>query len=278
MTHTIKLVATDLDGTLLHPDGSISPRTKAALAAADAAGLLIAFVTGRPPRWLDDVVEASGHRGVAVGSNGAVLYDLETEQIISARRSTRRRCCEITTEFRAAFPAVQFAVEYLNGFAMEPDTSITGRSIRCRPARQSPAPGAGRSAREIADRPMLKLLVKDTDADVDEFLSRAEEVLGDRGTVTHSSSVGLLEVGARGVTKAIGLAELADSHGITAAEVVAIGDMPNDIPMLEWAGTSYAVANAHPAAKAAAGAVVGRNEDDAVAIVIEELLGAHTLP
>ena len=85
MTKTIKLVATDLDGTLLHPDGSISPRTKAALAAADAAGLLIAFVTGRPPRWLDDVVEASGHRGVAVGSNGAVLYDLETEQIISAR-------------------------------------------------------------------------------------------------------------------------------------------------------------------------------------------------
>ena len=96
--------------------------------------------------------------------------------------------------------------------------------------------------------------------------------------MTHSSSVGLLEVGARGVTKAIGLAELAESHGITAAEVVAIGDMPNDIPMLEWAGTSYAVANAHPAAKAAAGAVVGRNEDDAVAIVIEELLGAHALP
>jgi hypothetical protein len=74
------------------------------------------------------------------------------------------------------------------------------------------------------------------------------------------------------VTKASGLAEVAAQHAITPDEVIAIGDMPNDIPMLEWAGRAYAVGNAHPAARAAADAVVGSNEDDAVAIVIESVL------
>ncbi len=61
-------------------------------------------------------------------------------------------------------------------------------------------------------------------------------------------------------------------HGIAAAEVVAIGDMPNDVPMLRWAGRSYAVANAHPAAQAAADEVVASNDEDAVAILLESLL------
>ena len=97
-------------------------------------------------------------------------------------------------------------------------------------------------------------------------------VVEDRATVTHSSSYGLLEVGAAGVTKASGLAELAAMHGITAAEVVTIGDMPNDVPMLLWSGRSHAVSNAHPLAKQAAQSVVGSNDEDAVAVLIESLL------
>jgi Cof subfamily protein (haloacid dehalogenase superfamily) len=275
----IKLFATDLDGTLLRRDGSISPRTKAALEAADRAGLLIAFVTGRPPRWLDDVVEASGHRGVAVGANGAVLYDLATEQVVSVHPLEPAAVVEIGADLRSEFPQVQFAVEYVDGFGAEagyvhdwevnPPANRSGNPI--------PAPALG-PLPQIADRPILKLLVKDRGADVDQFLLRAEELLADRGSVTHSSSFGLLEIAAPGVTKASGLAELAASHGFGPEAVVAIGDMPNDVPMLRWAGTSYAVANAHPSAKRAAGAVVGSNEEDAVAIVIEDLLTRHTLP
>jgi Cof subfamily protein (haloacid dehalogenase superfamily) len=271
----IRLIATDLDGTLLRPDGSISPRTRAALAAADDAGLLIAFVTGRPPRWLDDVVESSGHRGVAVGANGAVLYDLAAEQVVSVHPLEPAAVAVIGADLRAAFPAVQFAVEYLDGFATEPgylhDWAVNPPYDRR--GNPIPPPPVGRLD-EIAQRPLLKLLAKDDGADVDEYLLRAEEVLADRGTVTHSSSFGLLEIAAPGVTKASGLAERAASHGIGADEVVAIGDMPNDVPMLVWAGTSYAVANAHPAAKAAADAVVGSNDDDAVAVLIESLLPA----
>jgi len=91
----------------------------------------------------------------------------------------------------------------------------------------------------------------------------------------HSSTFGLLEIAAAGVTKASGLAELAASHGITPDEVAAIGDMPNDVPMLQWAGASYAVANAHPAALAAADEVLASNDEDAVAVLIETLLGTR---
>jgi hydroxymethylpyrimidine pyrophosphatase-like HAD family hydrolase len=110
-------------------------------------------------------------------------------------------------------------------------------------------------------------------ADVDEFLASAVDLIGDRASITHSSSFGLLEIAAHGVTKATGLAELATSHGIPPHEVAAVGDMPNDVPMLRWAGRSFAVANAHPAAKAAAHEVIGSNDDDAVATLIESLLG-----
>jgi hydroxymethylpyrimidine pyrophosphatase-like HAD family hydrolase len=185
----------------------------------------------------------------------------------------------IGADLRAAFPAVQFAVEYLDGFATEPgylhDWAVNPPYDRR--GNPIPPPPVGRLD-EIAQRPLLKLLAKDDGADVDEYLLRAEEVLADRGTVTHSSSFGLLEIAAPGVTKASGLAELAASHGIGADEVVAIGDMPNDVPMLVWAGTSYAVANAHASAKEAADAVVGSNEEDAVALVIERLLGEQALP
>jgi Cof subfamily protein (haloacid dehalogenase superfamily) len=269
----IRLIATDLDGTLLRSDNSVSERTRAALRAADDAGLLIAFVTGRPTRWLDEVVETTGHLGVAVGANGAVLYDLATGTVLSVHQLGVGQLGALTAELRAAFPAVQFAGEYGDSFAAEPgyvhDWDINPRVDR--QGRPIPPPVVADLATVIS-RPVVKLLAKDRGADADAFLESAESLIAGRASVTHSSSFGLLEIAAPGVTKASGLAELAASHGISAAEVVAIGDMPNDVPMLHWAGTSYAVANAHPAAIAAAGAVVGSNEDDAVAVLIESLL------
>ena len=117
----MRLIATDVDGTLLRSDGSISARTRAALEAANEAGLLVAFATGRPPRWLDDLIEATGHLGVAVGANGAVLYDIATETVLSAYHLLPQVMAELAADLRAAFPAVSFAVEYGDGFAAEPD-------------------------------------------------------------------------------------------------------------------------------------------------------------
>jgi Cof subfamily protein (haloacid dehalogenase superfamily) len=271
---TIRLFATDLDGTLLRSDGTVSDRTRAALRAAEAAGLVVVFVTGRPARWLDDVVEQTGHLGVAVGANGAVIYDLHTEQVISSHPIEVDTLRTLATEIRAAFPDVSYAVETLDGFAAEPDY-VHDWDINPRLDRRGnpvPEPPIG-DIETITSKPALKLLALDRGTDVDEFLSSADALLAGRASVTHSSSFGLLEIAAPGVTKATGLAEVAATHGISPDEVVAIGDMPNDIPMLQWAGTSYAVGNAHPAAQAAAGSVVGTNDEEAVATLIEALLG-----
>jgi Cof subfamily protein (haloacid dehalogenase superfamily) len=270
---TIRLIATDLDGTLLRSDGTVSARAQAALRAAEAAGLVVVFVTGRPPRWLDDVAEQAGHLGVAVGANGAVIYDLAAEKVVSAHPLAAEQVRAIAGEIRAAFPDVDFAVEYLDGFAAEAGYAHDWQvnPLRDRRGNPIPPPVVG-TLDEIAVRPVLKLLAKDRGADVDEFLSSADGLLAGRASVTHSSSFGLLEIGAPGITKASGLAEVAAQHRITPAEVVAIGDMPNDIPMLQWAGTSYAVGNGHAAAQAAADAVIGTNDDDAVAAVVEALL------
>jgi Cof subfamily protein (haloacid dehalogenase superfamily) len=268
-----RLFATDLDGTLLRRDGTVSPRTRKALQAAEDAGLVVAFVTGRPPRWLDAVVEDTGHLGIAVGANGAVLYDLHTEQILSVHAIDVELVRTLARDLRAAFPAVTFAVEYADSFAAESDYVHDWQINPATDRRGVPvAPPLVGTIDEIAIRPALKLLAKDRQAQVDDFLRSAEAVLAGRGSITHSSRVGLLEIAAPGVTKASGLAELAERYGIAREDVIAIGDMPNDVPMLEWAGTSYAVGNAHPSAKAAADQIVGHNEDDAVAIVIESLL------
>ena len=269
----IRLVATDLDGTLLRSDGTVSPRTRAALEAAEAAGLVVVFVTGRPPRWLDHVVEETGHLGVAVGANGAVIYDLHDEQIVRAHTLEPAVALEVAEDVRARFPGVSYAVEYVDGFAAEADYvhDWTINPDNDRRGNPLPMPRVAPLA-QIVDRPLLKLLAKDKGREADEFLALAGTLLGDRATITHSSSIGLLEIAAPGVTKATGLAEVAADHDIAASEVVAIGDMPNDIPMLEWAGRSCAVANAHPTVRAVADEVVGTNDEDAVAVLIESVL------
>ncbi len=267
------MVATDLDGTLLRTDNTVSARTRAALRAADSAGLLVAFVTGRPPRWLDEVITETGHHGVAVGANGAVLYDLASQTVLASHPLRPDALRVLTSELRAAYPAVHFAAEYGDSFGAEPgyvhDWAINPRTDRR--GRPIAAPLVADLA-TIISRPAVKLLAKDRDADADGLLASAERLLAGRASVTHSSSFGLLEIAAPGVSKASGLAELAARHQILPAQVVAIGDMPNDVPMLQWAGRSYAVANAHPAVQAAADAVVGGNDDDAVAELIEGLL------
>jgi Cof subfamily protein (haloacid dehalogenase superfamily) len=270
---TIRLVATDLDGTLLHSDGTVSDRARTALRAAADAGLIVVFVTGRPPRWLDVLTDETGYVGLAVGANGAVLYDLTEETIVSSHLLDPALMIELGTAIRAEFPRVQFAVEYGAGFAAEPgyvhDWEINPPYDRRGVPIAEPLVGP---LEDIATAPAVKLLAKDREVDADVFLAAAIAIVGDRATITHSSSFGLIEISAAGVTKATGLAELAERHGIAPHEVIAIGDMPNDLPMLQWAGRSYAVANAHDSVREIADEVLGSNNDDAVAQLIEGLL------
>lgn len=261
------LVATDLDGTLLRSDGSVSPRTVSALRAAEAAGVTVVLVTGRPPRWMAPVAEAVGHTGVAVCANGAVVYDLHAERVVDVYPLPREVLRQVTSAVRAALPDVVFAVEDLDlGYGHEQGY------IRNPPAGTPPDPARVAELEDLLEGSIVKLLVRHEELDPDALLAAAREVAGELAELTHSSRAGLLEVSATGVTKATGLARLAERRGVAAADVVAFGDMPNDLPMLAWAGTAYAMANAHPAVLAATRRTAPANDEDGVAVVLEKLL------
>jgi Cof subfamily protein (haloacid dehalogenase superfamily) len=271
----VRLLASDLDGTLLRSDNTVSEATRAALAAAEEAGLIIAFVTGRPPRWLHEVAAATGHTGIAVGANGAITYDLHTETVLSEYPLAPELLGRVTGVLRAAIPQVRFAMEYGLDFAYEPEyrhdwelTPVADRSGR-------PMPDVQRAQLpDLLGKPAVKLLAKGRDLHPDRFMDQVEDLVGDLVTVTRSGHSPLVEISAIGVTKASGLAELAASFGVDRSEVVAIGDMPNDVPMLAWAGRSYAVANAHLSARQVADSVLAEsNDEDAVAKLIWSLLG-----
>jgi Cof subfamily protein (haloacid dehalogenase superfamily) len=268
------MLATDLDGTLLRSDNTVSDATREALHAADEAGFQVVFVTGRPTRWLWEVADASGYAGVVVAANGAVTFDLATQSVLHSDELDPQTLESVTGVLRNSFPEVYFAADFGEDFAFERgythDWEIT--TIRDRNGNPMPIPQAAQLA-DIVAKPAVKLLAKVRGAHPDEFLAAAAEVIGDTAYVTRSAASGLLEISASGVSKASGLARHCQAVGLTADEVAAVGDMPNDIPMLEWAGRSYAVANAHPATQAAADVVLAEtNDEDAVAVLLRSLL------
>jgi hypothetical protein len=268
-----RLIATDLDGTLLRDDKSVSERTVAALAAAEEAGIEVFFVTGRPARWMDVVSDHVHGHGLAICGNGAAVVDLHggpgAHRFVKVRELARENALDAVRLLREAAPGTVFAVEQTYGFYQEPAYPKLHMEIpdNLAPAEQllaPDAPGAG--------EPVLKILAFHHELDPDAFLTVARRAVGDRATITRSSPSALLEISGPGVSKASTLELCCAERGISPEEVVAFGDMPNDVEMLTWAGMSYAMGNAHPAVIAAASGRTVANNEDGVAVVIEKIL------
>lgn len=259
-----RLVATDLDGTALRSDGTASPRTVAAFTRVEQAGATLVLVTGRPPRWMGAVATAVRHRGLAICANGALVYDLHTERIVEAHLIEVEILEKVVARLRDQVPELAFLVEYEDGFAYEPWFRLGSWDAEM-------TRGAVLECPQLLARPAAKLLALHRDMDPDRLHALVQDLVGDLVTATHSSGRALIEMSALGVTKATALARLAARYGIPAADAIAFGDMPNDLPMLAWAGTSYAVANAHPAVLAAVDQVTAANDEDGVAQVLERL-------
>jgi hypothetical protein len=260
-------VATDLDGTLLRSDGTIDDRTRRALAEIEAAGVALVICTARPPRWLRPVAEETGHRGLAVCANGGVIWDLHREAVVEEFPVPAEVAREVVGRLRAALPQGVWAVERAGGFAHEPayapgwpvpdDTVIDAIDALLSPLTP----------------PAVKLLLRHPELSADALLAHARELIGDLVEVSHSSPYGaLLEISASGVSKASALAGVCAEMGIARHDVMAFGDMPNDLPMLAWAGWGVAVANAHHEVIAAADEVTGSNDEAGVAAVLERLV------
>lgn len=264
MTLSPRLVATDLDGTLVRTDGTVSAYTREVIAALDELGVPVVFVTGRPLRWAEEVFEYVGDHGLAIVSNGALVWDVARDRVDLTRTIPVDVGLEVCRAIREAVPGSVFAVESLDGIGLE--TAFLER--------HPVPPDARRGAmQDVFDRPALKVLARHEELAPQEFWDRAAEAVGDAAVITWSSTSSLLEISAAGVTKASTLALLCERLGVAAEEVLAFGDMPNDIPMLAWAGTSYAMANAHRTVREVTPHVAPTNDDDGVASVLAGVFG-----
>jgi len=260
-----RLIATDLDGTIVRSDGTIGPRTVEMIGRLETAGTPFVMVTGRPPRWMALIAEQTGHRGLAVCANGALLYDLHTERVVRAHLIEAPAAADVVSALRDALPDIAFAVEkgpvegLPGGFARE-DVYVARFDIANLRVEDLDSMLSGGA---------VKLLARHESLGSDDLLAAARAALGDTVELTHSSSDGLLEISAAGITKASGLAAFADQLGIDATDVIAFGDMPNDLPMLSWAGRSVGMANAHPEVLELVDEVTLSNDDDGVVHVLE---------
>jgi Cof subfamily protein (haloacid dehalogenase superfamily) len=261
---TPRLVATDLDGTLLRSDGTVSAYTEDVLKRLDERGVPVVIVTARPLRWMDDLWHLVGSHAMAIVSNGAIWYDATDKHVRRLTGIDAELGLALCAAIERAVPGASFAIECLAGIRLDE------RFVE--PAHVPPGSPVGPLA-ELWDEPAVKLMVRlEGMTDAVAFREAVVAAVGEDAVATWSGER-LVEIPAPGVTKAATLSLLADELGVPASDVVAFGDMPNDLPMLEWAGTAYAMANADPLVLAAADHVAPANDEDGVARVLSAIYG-----
>jgi Cof subfamily protein (haloacid dehalogenase superfamily) len=262
------LIASDVDGTLLTPDERVSERTRQAVRAAVAAGAQFVLATGRPPRWIPPVVEALGFAPMAVCANGAVIYDSANDRVVSARTLPVDALTELAEIAARVVPGAGLAAERIGSSAHDTATPQFVSAPGYEHAWLNPD-NTEVSYDDLLSAPAVKLLVRRPGMPSSALAAALTRHVGMLGDITYSTNDGLVEISTIGISKATGLEQVARPWEISAEDVVAFGDMPNDVPMLRWAGHGVAMGNAHPEAIAAANEVTAANGDDGLALVLE---------
>jgi Cof subfamily protein (haloacid dehalogenase superfamily) len=268
-----RLVASDVDGTLLPAGWVPTDRTRAAVARVLASGTPFVLVTGRPPRWILELGRYLPGVRQAVSANGAVRYDIADDRVLSAATLSTGQLTNLAAAAKEVLPGSWLAVERISEYALD-ERSVPRIEQGHRPNWTEGFINEPRAL--LLSEPAIKLLIQHDELTSDQMLSTLGQRIGsDTGgdfggaTLTFSNPNGLLEAASAGVTKAAGLAGLVAELGIAPCEVIAFGDMPNDVEMLRWAGHGVAMGNAHPDVLAVADEVTASNIEDGVALVLE---------
>jgi Cof subfamily protein (haloacid dehalogenase superfamily) len=278
---TIKLFATDLDGTLLRPDHTVSDFTRETIRRAVDAGIKVVFATGRPTRWLPPVVEETMHSDLIIAANGSLIIDAVSRDVVDIWEIEKNVAKETIELLKARVPGALFAFEVLlNGEDKWSHLEGYRREEGFEERLRDPKSSTYKPIEEwlTHPEPIVKILlrVKNPKLHVDEQISLIEDELSDLVEVTTTGSHDfLIEMSPRGINKGSTLAKLAVSMGLSASEVAAVGDMPNDSSMLEWVGKSATIAGGHPAAAAIADRVIPAPTQDGVAYWLSEILAAQ---
>ncbi|MFG2868115.1 HAD family hydrolase [Streptomyces sp. NPDC048338] len=261
-----RLVATDLDGTLLRSDESVSDRTRAALAAVTAAGAAHIVVTGRAVPWTRHILEDLGYEGLAVCGQGAQVYHAGERRLLTSVTLDRQLAGLALSKVEAEVGPLALAAsrDGLDGEV------LVGPGYR---VQEGPLPvHAFEDPTDLWSAPLNKVYIQHPTLSDDELTRVARETVGSLVDIVVAGP-GIVEILPLGLSKATGLSLAARRLGAKAAETIAFGDMPNDIPMFGWAGHGVAMDNAHEELKAVADEVTSSNEEDGIAVVLERLLG-----
>ncbi|MCH0538838.1 HAD family hydrolase [Streptomyces sp. MUM 203J] len=260
-----RLVATDLDGTLLRPDGSVSQRTRDALIAATEAGSAHIVVTGRAVPWTRQILEDLDYQGLAVCGQGAQVYHAGERRLLTSLTLDRQLAGLALSKLEAEVGPLALAA---GRDGLDGDVLVgPGYQVHDGPLPYVPY----RDPAEVWAAPLNKLYIQHPELDDDTLTAVARETVGGLVDVVMAGP-GVVELLPLGLSKATGLSLAARRLGVKAGDTIAFGDMPNDIPMFAWARHGVAMANAHDELKAVAHEVTASNDADGIAVVLEQLL------
>jgi Cof subfamily protein (haloacid dehalogenase superfamily) len=261
-----RLVAIDLDGTLLRSDRTVSDRSRKAIAEVRSLGVTVMIATARSPRGVREFATAAGIGGVAICANGATIYDLDAERIVAHTALPAETAHALVRGLRERFPGIVFGWEYELRFGSEPAYEAL------RDPNWWPRPADSHDPCDALEwsLPMTKLLARLPMADLEQVLAVATELAGADASTTLAGDA-FVEMAAAGVGKEIALQALAADLDLGPEDVLAFGDHITDVAMVAWAGHGVAVANAHPSVIAVADEVCGSNDEDGVAVVLERI-------
>lgn len=278
-----RMIAIDLDGTLLSPDGKVTDRCKAAVHAALKAGLLVCFATGR--NWTESrtVLEAVEHFDTAVFVGGAMVID--TRKDVTLHRTMMQpqlaaEVCRVLEESGHAVLALQdtgtAGVDYL----ITADVDLNDATSHW----MSVTAAKVHRIASLADYPhphTIRVGIVADPADVEREQAALSERFGERIVMqairVPQAGVDVLEIFDPAVNKWEGIQHVARAHGIAPEQIVAIGDDLNDLPMIAQAGLGVAMGNARPEVLALAKKVIGHNRDEGLAQFLEELVAEHVV-
>jgi hypothetical protein len=262
----IRLIALDLDGTLIGPDLIISPRVRASIKAARERGVEITIVTGRMFAAAKPFAQTLGIAGALVCYQGAAIYEAASGVVLRetpVRQDVTREVLAWAAErgvHAQCYGDDRIYVDHINRFSQ--------RYYEVAKVEATLVPSL-RDA--FAERPTIKLVLVDDPERCEEHMKVLAPLLGTRAYITRSHK-DFVEVLSPDVNKGEALAFVAARYGTTPAETLAVGDAWNDVPLLEAAGIGVAMGSGPPELLARADAVVGDVAHDGVAEAIERFV------
>lgn len=279
----MRLIACDIDGTILNNKNQITKRTINVIktCSSPSSNIKFLFITGRPPRMIDELAKKIDYLGIAICSNGTLTYDLKTKSIFNIKPISIDASIEAIKTIKSIYKKSNFALETLHQFYAEQNflsdqilskkkgyiNLVKDLLILLEKKRKDT------SFQLNKNNQIIKLMAIGHQISCEEYfhliLNKVRNVI----SITYSNpNSSILEATSLGVNKGSSLKEYAKKLNIKSSEIIAFGDMPNDMQMLQWVGKGYAMSNSHPKILSSAKFIAPSIQEDGVAKVIEQIL------